>query len=104
MNCGCTKDIGCFVYGNVIDFGFTSIADCGDYTFEIWSMGAYSEVTATIPVGDPITLPFTFNENSDTMIKIKFPFCASLQSGINYVTSVDGACCFVAHGIISQCV
>jgi hypothetical protein len=104
MNCGCCKEIGCYAYGQIIDFGIESISACGPYTFEVWTNGAYSEITETFAVGDPIILPFTFNENSDTNIKIKLPSCLSLGSGVNYVTSTNGDCCFTVHGVISQCV
>lgn len=104
MNCGCTKELGCFQYNENIDFGFTNpCPGDADFTFQIWVNGSFLEVVETFGSGDPIVLPYTFNENSETMIKIKLPSCMVSQ-GVNYATSVDGACCFIAKGIVSTCI
>ena len=104
MNCGCTKELGCFAYNENIDFGFTNpCPGDADFTFQIWNNGSFMESVVTFGTGDQIVLPYTFNENSDVMIKIKLPLCMVSQ-GVNYATSTDGACCFIAHGIVAMCV
>jgi hypothetical protein len=107
MNCGCTKDLGCFAPCQIIDFGFINTHNGGGaaqntWVFQIWSNGGYYENSIVFGHNDPITLPFTFNENGETMIKIKLS--AGLQkSGINYATSTDGACCFIVRGVPVGC-
>jgi hypothetical protein len=98
MNCGCNKNIGCYVTGDDIQFGINAPFD-GFYTFEIMSNGSFSDEVVEFEVGDPIVLPFTFNENSTTLIKIKTPS----GSPVPYLTSADGACCFEVQGIIPIC-
>lgn len=103
MNCGCTKDLGCFTTCQIIDFGFVNdgIGDY-DYIFQVWSNGGYYEITKEIASGSQVMLPFQFNENGETMIKIKLP--VALQgSGVYYATTKDGACCFVVHGVPAGC-
>jgi hypothetical protein len=107
MICGCCKDLGCFVPDQDIDFGILAIST-DPYTFHIWSNGSYTTITETYNVDDPVVLPFTFNENGETTIKIQFPasYISSIKGdtyGINYVTTKDGACCFTVHGIIPIC-
>lgn len=104
MNCGCTKHLGCYPPNAIIDFGF--IADSNDpYTFEIFTNGGYYEIPVSFDPGDPIVLPFTFNENSETIIKIKFPvsYIGSNNVGVNYLTSKDGACSFSVLGTLPLC-
>jgi hypothetical protein len=104
MNCGCTKDLGCFAPCQIIDFGFKNHlqGNAKTYTFQIWSNGGYYEITKVIPHNDQVTLPFTFNENGETMIKIKLP--PQMQAeGIHYVTTTDGACCFIVRGVPVGC-
>lgn len=98
MNCGCTKNIGCFLTGDEIQFGINA-PFTGEYTFEITSNGGFSIVTSSFDAGDPILLDFTFNENSTTLIKIKTP----TGSIVPYLTSNDGACCFEVNGITPIC-
>ena len=104
MNCGCTKDLGCFAYNENIDFGFVNACPGdADFTFQIWNNGSFLESVVTFGTGEQIVLPYTFNENADVMIKIKLPSCY-VMPGVNYATSSDGACCFIAHGIVSTCI
>lgn len=104
MNCGCTKDLGCFAKDQNIDFGFVNpCPGDADFTFQIWNNGSFMESVVTFGTGDQIVLPYTFNENSDVMIKIKLPSCM-VGEGVHFATSPDGACCFIAHGIVSMCV
>lgn len=104
MNCGCTKDLGCFAPGQLIEFGFSNpCPDPADFIFEIWSNGAFLTITETFDPGDPIILPMEFNENSETIIKIKLPECMA-GAGVHYATSPDGACSFSIHGIVPQCI
>lgn len=98
MNCGCTKNIGCYVAGDAISFGMNA-PFAGDYTFEITTNGGFSVIVAEFEIGDPIVLDFTFNENSTTLIKIKTP----TGSIVPYLTSADGACCFEVSGITPIC-
>lgn len=98
MNCGCTKNIGCYVVGDDIQFRIEA-PFTGEYTFEITSNGGFSTVNESFDEGDLIVLPFSFNENSTTLIKIKTP----TGSPVPYLTSVDGACCFEVNGIIPVC-
>ena len=75
-----------------------------DYLYHIWSNGTYTTINQSTPVGEELTLPFTFNENSETTIKIEFP--ASIQdvsAGLSFVTTADGACCFTVHGLLTTC-
>jgi hypothetical protein len=100
MNCGCVKNIGCFVPGQTIDFGF--VAPCDDkYIFEIFSVSGFSTIEVDLLTGDPLELPFTFNENAETIIKIRVPDCAKVP-GFNYFTTTDGACSFAVNGMISS--
>jgi hypothetical protein len=104
MNCGCVKHLGCFPPNSTIDFGFISIDDTDPYIFEIFSNGGYFEIPVIIPVGDPVVLPFTFNENSETLIKIRFPLSIiNNLSGTKYLTSSDGACSFSVLGTLPLC-
>ena len=100
MNCGCTKHVGCYVNGQDIEFGVIAPYD-GIYTFQITTANGYYEEEATYEAGDTITLPFTFNENSSTTIKIKAPIVSGFS--VPYVTSKDGACCFEVTGIVPIC-
>lgn len=104
MICGCCKDLGCFSYGSIIQFGVTSLTDGIDYTFHIWNNGTYTTTTTSPSLDEELTLPYTFNENSETTIKIELPsmYVDSIH-GIKFVTTSDGACCFTANGIIKQC-
>jgi hypothetical protein len=109
MNCGCCKDLGCFAYQQGITFPsgsglIRSIGDASDYVFHIWSNGGYSTVNTTFLPGTTLTLPFNFNENSETTIKIELPSDYQDElNGISFVTTSDGACCFTVRGLISQC-
>jgi hypothetical protein len=98
MNCGCTKNLGCYIGGDTISFGITAPYD-GFYTFEITSNGGFSVNMIEFEVGDPIEMEFGFNENSTTTIKIKTP----QGSAVPYLTSADGACCFEVSGVIPVC-
>lgn len=104
MICGCCKDLGCFTYGNTIDFGVKSLGDNSPYIFHIWTNGTYQTISDTFILDQQITLPFTFNENSETTIKIEI--ASDYQDtihGISFVTTLDGACCFTVHGVVSIC-
>jgi hypothetical protein len=98
MNCGCTKNIGCYVTGDDIDFGFDAPYS-GAYIFHITTINGYYNEQVVFDAGDPLILPFTFNENSVTSIKIQAPSI----SPINFITSNDGACCFEVSGIVPIC-
>lgn len=103
MICGCVKSLGCFSPGQIIDFGFTNpCVGAGDFIFEIWGNGTFSSETVNIASGAQVTLPFTFNEDGETLIKIKLPACMVTQ-GVNYATSTDGACTFSVHGVPTTC-
>lgn len=108
MICGCCKDLGCFVPDADINFGVFAVNSAQPYTFHVWTNGGYQVITQTFTPDDPIVLPFTFNENGETTIKIEFPadFIATIKGetyGINFVTTTDGACCFTVHGIVPTC-
>lgn len=104
MNCGCCKDLGCFAYNQVITFPFESLSETEEYTFHIWSNGGYSTISDSFALGTNVSLPFTFNENSETTIKVELPLdFQNPQVGIKWASSEDGACCFTVHGLISQC-
>ena len=98
MNCGCTKNIGCYKSGDDIIFGINAPFD-GLYYFEVTTNGGFITLESSFETGDPIILGFTFNENSSTSIKIKTPD----GSPVPYLTSADGACCFEVSGIIPIC-
>ena len=98
MNCGCTKNVGCYIAGDPIQFGMNA-PFAGDYTFEITTNGSFTTAQESFGVGDPVILDFHFNENSTTLIKIKTPD----GSAVPYLTSADGACCFEVSGIIPIC-
>jgi hypothetical protein len=103
MNCGCSKNLGCFAPGQTIDFGFANwslVAE--DFIFHIWTNGTYFSTVVTFDPAEQIQLTMAFNENSMTMIKIELP--SSLQTpGSYYATSPDGACCFEVNGIVQTC-
>jgi hypothetical protein len=101
MNCGCTKNLGCFIPGQNIDFGILAPYD-GFYTAEIFSNSGFTSISFEGDFGTPLVLPFTFNENSTTIIKIKFDVSFA-QYGMYYATTKDGACSFEVSGIIPQC-
>jgi hypothetical protein len=109
MNCGCCKDLGCFPYNYTISFptsdgNIVSLGDNGPYIFHIWSNGSYQRIEETFLLGEALSIPFTFNENSETTIKIEIPTdYQDISHGFAFVTTADGACCFTVHGLISQC-
>ena len=104
MICGCCKDLGCFSYNDTIKFGILSANGLNDYLYHIWSNGTYTTINQSTPVGEELTLPFTFNENSETTIKIEFPSdYQNPNCGINFATTTDGACCFTIHGLLTTC-
>lgn len=98
MNCGCTKNLGCFITGEEINFGMTA-PFAGDYIFEITTNGGFTTQVVPFVLNQGIYLDFAFNENSTTLIKIKTPD----GSPVPYLTSNDGACCFEVNGIIPVC-
>lgn len=101
MNCGCTKHIGCFIPNETINFGVVA-PFTGDYTFEIFSNTGFTTIVESFEFNDPLILPFTFNENSNTIIKIKLdPSVAGF--GFYYITTPDGACSFEVSGIVPSC-
>tara|TARA_R110000868_G_scaffold132409_3_gene343459 strand:+ start:118 stop:429 length:312 start_codon:yes stop_codon:yes gene_type:complete len=102
MICGCCKDLGCFVYDALINFDIVSSTDNSPYVFHIWSNGNYSTKQDIFIPGVPVQLPFTFNENSETTIKIEMPSDSQTNNSY-FVTTPDGACCFTVHGMISNC-
>ena len=101
MNCNCQKNLGCYLPNDEIDFGMTAFCD-GDFTFEIFGPSGVTTIVVALSAGDPLVLPFTFNENGETMIKIKVPV-ACQHDGFYYITSKDGACCFIVSGAIPVC-
>jgi hypothetical protein len=102
MNCNCSKDLGCFMSCENIDFGFQSPWPNGtQVTFEIWANGGFLTQTFTFDLGDQIQIPYVFNENGETMIKIQVPAAYSLTY-FTHVT-IDGACMFMAKGIPGIC-
>lgn len=105
MNCGCSKYIGCFTPGQTIDFGLINdLGINGTFVAEVYSNGGFSTINIVVNNGDKIELPFTFNENSETMIKIKLPTDIPVVSNLyTYATTTDGACCFIVSGIVPQC-
>ena len=70
MNCGCVKNLGCFAPNQTIDFGINA-PYAGNYTFEIFSMSGFSSIIESFSFNEKIEIPFTFNENASTIIKIK---------------------------------
>ena len=103
MICGCCKEMGCFAHGDIIKFGIIS-SSTDHYTFHIWNNGSYTKIIESFNVGVELTLEYTFNENSETTIKIEFPESVqATTAGVSFVTTPDGACCFTAHGTIQIC-
>jgi hypothetical protein len=51
---------------------------------------------------ETIQIPFTFNENSTTLIKVRFDLTFA-AGGCFYLTSSDGACSFEVTGIVPSC-
>jgi hypothetical protein len=98
MNCGCVKNIGCFLPGQIIDFGIEAMCET-EYTFEIFGVSGVTYISYEFEEGDNLNIPFNFNENSETIIKIQVPKCLQ-QPGFNYYTSPDGACSFAVNGMI----
>lgn len=104
MICGCCKDLGCYAYDQPIDFGIKSLGNNSDYVFHIWSNGTYQIIYGNFDFDQPLSIPFTFNENSETTIKIEIPSdYQDTAHGISFVTTPDGACCFTVHGLVSLC-
>jgi len=103
MLCGCIKSLGCFSPNQNIDFGFINpCPDPSDFVFEIWAGGTFTSTTVEIGAGAAVILPFTFNEDAETLIKIKLPACMT-GPGVHYATSSDGACTFSVNGIPTHC-
>jgi len=104
MNCNCNQDLGCFLPGDVIDFGVVAYCD-GDYIFEITSRGLTVRETVTFAGGADIVLTNNFTESGEIKIKIKVPQIApcSPQPGFNYITSPGGACVFLVHSEVGNC-
>lgn len=104
MNCSCLKNLGCFLPNETIDFGVNAYCS-GDYEFQIFGPSGVTTQIVTFNLGDPIVLPFGFNEHGETMIKIKVPRDISCPpvDGFFFVTSSDGACCFIVHGTVPVC-
>lgn len=105
MNCNCFEDLGCFMPNDLIEFNIA--AHCtGDYVFEISYRGRIMIETVSFTIGDPLALPFTFDESGEIKIKIKVPSntvdCPSLP-GFNYITTLNGACVFVVKGAAPTC-
>lgn len=109
MICGCCKDLGCFAYMQTIAFpgldgNIKSLGDNSNYTFHIWSNGSYHKIEDTFALGETLSIPFSFNENSETTIKIELPSdYQDPEHGIYFITTPDGACCFTVHGLVSTC-
>lgn len=102
MNCGCVKHLGCYVPGDTIDFGLVAPCD-GVVEFQIFnSNGSFQSIEQEVVTGDALTLPFTFNENADTVIKIRVPECAAVP-GWAFFTTDDGACSWSVSGMIPHC-
>jgi hypothetical protein len=103
MNCGCVKHLGCFIPNETIDFGFVAPFEDG-YTFQIFnSDGTFSELTYYFEEGDNIQIPFTFNENADTLIKIRNPDGDTADLGFHFFTTKDGACTWSVSGLVPNC-
>ena len=77
MNFGCTKHLGCYVTNELIDFGILA-PYAGNYTFEIFMNTGFMTMVETFSFNQPIKIPFVFNENSNTIIKIKIDVIKSL--------------------------
>jgi hypothetical protein len=105
MNCGCVKHLGCFIPGEEINFGFQSpFEDETQFEFEIFnSNGTFATFFYWFAEGDNIQIPFTFNENADTLIKIKNPDGLTRDMGFHYFTTADGACTWSVSGLVPNC-
>lgn len=102
MNCGCTKNLGCFAPCQIINFGFNSPwPDATSVTFEIWTNGGFTTQSVSFDQGDSIQIPFQFNENGETYIKIQVPAVAA-QTYFTHIT-IDGACMFSVTGVPPIC-
>lgn len=102
MNCGCSKDLGCFQPCEMIQFGFQSPwPDGTQVTFEIWANGGFLTQTFTFNLGDQVQIPYVFNENGLTTIKIQVPGAFS-ETYFTHLT-IDGACMFTATGVPPIC-
>ena len=102
MLCNCSKDLGCFLPGDVVLFGITAFCS-GTYTFEVWSRGLPTIVEVDFTIGDNIGLINNFTEQGETTIKIKVPTTCSPPEGFNYITTIDGACQFKFKSLVSTC-
>ena len=101
MNCGCTKHLGCFAPNQTIDFGILA-PYTGNYEIEVFSNSGISFLIQAFTFNQPMTIPFTFNENSSTIIKIKID-SGFASNGLYYITSKDGACSFEVSGFVPTC-
>tara|TARA_R110002096_G_scaffold271939_1_gene465665 strand:+ start:499 stop:813 length:315 start_codon:yes stop_codon:yes gene_type:complete len=104
MNCNCFNDLGCFLPNEIINFGADAYCK-GDFVFEIRYRGRTELQTVTFQAGDPLVLPYTFDEIGTVKIKIKVPLIAPCVPvpGFNYITSSGGACEFTVHGAAPSC-
>jgi hypothetical protein len=102
MLCNCSKDLGCFLPGDVINFGFNAFCS-GTFVFEVWSRGLPTIIETDFTAGDPITLENIFTEQGETTVKIKVPSDCSPPEGFNYITTADGACQFKFKSLVSTC-
>ena len=104
MNCSCNQNLGCFLPGDLIDFGVVAYCD-GDFIFEVTSRGLTVRETVTFTGGDPLQLTNNFTEDGEIEIKIKVPQIApcSPQPGFNYITTPGGACVFIVRSEVGNC-
>lgn len=104
MDCSCCKNLGCYGFNQTIKFGIKSVTASDDYIYHIWSNGTYTTISQSTPLNDELSIPFTFNENALTTIKIELPLSyQDTMYGVKYVTTEGGSCCFEVNGLLTSC-
>ncbi len=110
MNCGCNKDLGFIAVGDTIDFGinypYGGFPADFNYIFEVKFNGNLVRVEQLGGAGLPVTLVNTFSEDADVCVKIHVDPDENplpVGSGLDYLTSEDGACCFCFRSIQKVC-
>ena len=99
---GCSKHLGLFLPADIIDFGVNA-PYTGTYKFVSFFNGSVTIQEVAFTAGDPLKIPFNFNETGVTEIKIQLPADATPPAGFSVITSSDGACMFSVQGTIPTC-
>lgn len=93
MNSLATKRIATVKAGTSIDTGLVATVT-GNYIFEVFQFGSWTNVTVALNSGDAIAFPNTgVNENSTIQFRVKLPASAQTTESF-YATTENGQIIF----------